>query len=104
MAFPLHILISDQSLEYPTSEIIVELDGQQIFNKKVVTGTQHNWEKITLDDIPEGVHNLVAYEMETNSTTSRAFTVNSELWILVVFYGLENGIRIDIHDQAVAFM
>lgn len=104
MVYPLNILVSNQSLEYPTSEIKVDLDGRQIFSKRVKTGTQHNWEKIVIKDTSEGRHNLSAYELETNSTVSRSFVVNNELWILVRFYGLPDGIRIDVHDQPVAFM
>jgi hypothetical protein len=104
MTFPLHIFVSNQSLEVSTSEIIIELDGQKIFNKKVETGTQHKWERITLNDTSGGEHDLVAHEINTNSTTSRKLTINNELWILVIYYGPPRGIKVDVRDQAVAFM
>lgn len=103
--FPVHIFVSNQSLENPNSVINIELDGKHIFQKQMSTGTQHNWEEIRdTISLSEGTHTLSISEVNTNTSKSQGFIVRGELWIAVTFHGQESGFKIDIFDHPIAFM
>lgn len=102
--FPAHISISNQSLENPNSVINVRLDGKQIFQKRMTTGIQHNWEEIK-DAIflSEGRHALSITELNTNIKKLQEFIVESELWIVITFHGLQSGFKIEIFNRPIGF-
>ena len=100
----LNFFISNQSLDFPIAEITMELDKEKIFNKNIVTGTQHNWERTILENITMDSHTLIVKEIQTNATLSEILDVSSDLWILITFHGPQTGLKMDIRDQPVAFM
>jgi hypothetical protein len=103
--FPAHIFVSNQSLENPNSVINIELDGKQIFQKEMTTGTQHNWEEVRdAISLSEGKHTLSISEVNTNITKSQEFIVTSELWIVIIFHGQQSGFKIEIFDRPIGFM
>jgi hypothetical protein len=103
--FPVHIFVSNQSLENPNSVINIELDGKHIFQKQMSTGTQHTWEKVSdAISLSEGTHTLSVSEVNTNTSKSQGFIVRAELWIAVTFHGQESGFKLDLFDHPIAFM
>jgi hypothetical protein len=100
----LNFFISNQSLDFPTAEITMEINKEKFFNKKIITGTQHNWESIILENVTLGPHTLLVEEIQTNKTFSEVLDVSSELWIIVTFHGPKTGLKIDIRRNPVAFM
>jgi hypothetical protein len=105
MIYPLHIYVSNQSLEIPVILIEIQLDVNQIFNKQMTTGTQHNWEEIKdLPNISNGTHTLRVHEAITNITNSEEITVDRELWIVVMYNGPEKGIGIEVFDHPIGFI
>jgi hypothetical protein len=103
--FPVHIFISNQSLQDPISVIKIELDKRQLFQKQMWSGSQHNWEEIK-DAIllPEGRHTLLISEVNTNINKSQEFVVESELWIVITFHGQQSGFKIEIFNRTIGFM
>jgi hypothetical protein len=105
MTIPIHIFVSNQSLESPLSIIEIEVDGKQIFEKQMITGSQHNWEEIReVMSISEGEHTLLIRETKTNITTSEQIIVDRELWIVITFHGSKLGFIVEVQDKPVGFM
>ena len=105
MAFPLHIFVSNQSLEYPVSVIEIEIDGKQIFQRQMTTGFQDNWEEIKeVQSISGGEHTLHVLETNTNVSRFEQFTVDRESWIVITFHGPQVGIKVDFQDHPVGFI
>ena len=103
--FPVHIFISNQSLENPNSVINVRLDGKQIFQKRMTTGIQHNWEEVgDAISLSEGKHTLLISEISTNISKSQEFVVRSELWVVITFHGQQSGFKTEIFDRPIGFM
>ncbi len=103
--FPAHIFISNQSLEDANSIINIEVDGKQMYQKQMITDTQHNWEEIK-DAIflSKGRHALSITELNTNVNTFQEFIVESELWIVIRFHGQQSGFRIEIFNRPIGFV
>ena len=104
MTFPLHVSISNQSLEYPLSVMTIEIDGKQIFQKQMRTGSQHNWEEVKDLSISGGEHTLHIIETSTNISRTEELKVDRELWIVITFHGPNTGLKVDILDHPVGFM
>jgi hypothetical protein len=105
MTFPAHVFISNQSLENPISVIKIELDGKEIFQKQMSTGTQHNWEEIKdAISLTEGRHTLTISEVNTNINKSQEFIVETELWIVITFHGQQSGFKIETFDRPIGFV
>lgn len=104
LTFPLHMSISNQSLEYPIAGINIELDGKQIFQKQMVTGSQHNWEEINDLSVSGGEHILNIIETSTSVSTTEELKVERELWVVITFHGPNTGFKVDILDHPVGFM
>jgi hypothetical protein len=104
MKFPLHISISNQSLEHPISEINIEIDGKQIFQKQMRTGSQHNWQEVEGLFVSGGGHSLRISETSINISRTEELNVNRELWIVVTFHDPDIGLSVDILDHAIGFM
>lgn len=103
MTFPLHISISNQSLDFPESIIEVQLDGKQIFNMPMKTDGQHNWEEKDVS-ISEGKHSLFVKESKTNVNKSMEINIDREQWVVIKFLGPKSGFVIDIEDQQVGYL
>jgi hypothetical protein len=99
----LHILISNQSMTMTVAEIEVIINGQQIFHREMVTGTQHNWSELTIP-VRGGEHIIVLTEAKTQTRTSETINADRELWIIVRFSSPPAEFKIDVFNHPVAFM
>ena len=100
--FPLHLFISNQSGALPLSDLEIILDGRPIFHQEMATGTQHNWEQITLP--AAGKVTLSITETKTGAKKTEAVNVDRELWVVVTFHGPPPRLKVERFDYPVAFM
>jgi hypothetical protein len=99
----LHVSVSNQSLSQTIAELVISLDGEQIFRREMRTGTQHTWEETTIP-IARGQHTFVMSEARTESREEQVVNVDGELWIVVTFHSPPAQIRVEIFDSPVGFM
>jgi hypothetical protein len=99
----LHVSVSNQSLSQTIAELVISLDGEQIFRREMRTGTQHTWEETTIP-VVRGQHTLVISEVRTKSRQEQEVNVDGELWIVVTFHSPPGQIRLEIFDSPVGFM
>jgi hypothetical protein len=99
----LHISVSNQSLSQTIADLVISLDGEQIFHREMRTGTQHTWEETTVS-VVRGQHTLVISEARTESREEQLVNVDRELWIVVTFHSPPGQIRVEIFDGPVGFM
>ncbi len=99
----LHISVSNQSLHQTTADMVIGLDGNQIFQREMTTGTQHTWEETTISAV-SGEHTLEISETRTKSREERVVNVDRELWMVVSFHSLPARIAVEIQDRLVGFM
>ena len=99
----LHVSVSNQSLSQTTADLVIILDGEQIFRREMSTGTQHTWEE-TIIPVVRGQHMFVIIEAKTQSREEQVVNVDCELWIVVTFHSPPGRIRVAILDRPVGFM
>ena len=99
----LHVSVSNQSLSQTIAELVISLDGEQIFRREMRTGTQHTWEE-TMIPVVRGRHTLVISEARTKSRKEQEINLDRELWIIVMFYSPPPRIQVEILDRPVGFM
>jgi hypothetical protein len=99
----LHVSVSNQSLSQPIADLVISLDGEQIFRREMRTGTQHTWEETTIP-IGRGQHTFVISEARTESRKEQLVNADGELWIVVTFHSPPAQIRVEIFDSPVGFM
>jgi hypothetical protein len=99
----LHVSVSNQSLSQTTADVVISLDGAQIFHQEMRTGTQHTWEETTVS-VVRGQHTFVISEASTESREEQVINVDRELWIVVTFHSPPAQIRVEIFDSPVGFM
>jgi hypothetical protein len=99
----LHISVSNQSLSQTIADLVISLDGEQIFHREMRTGTQHTWEETTIS-VLRGQHTLVISEARTESREEQLVNVDRELWIVLTFHSPPGQIRVEIFDGPVGFM
>lgn len=99
----LHVSVSNQSLSQTIAELVISLDGEQIFRREMRTGTQHTWEETTIP-VVRGQHTFVMSEARTESREEQVVNVDGELWIVVTFHSPPAQIRVEIFDSPVGFM
>src|SRR5829696_3903716 len=96
----LHVSVSNQSLSQTIAELVVSLDGIQIFRREMRTGTQHTWEEITIP-VVRGQHTILISEARTNSEEELAVNIDHDMWIVITFHSPPEQIRAEILDQPV---
>jgi hypothetical protein len=99
----LHVSVSNQSLSQTVAELVISLDGEQIFRREMRTGTQHTWQETTVS-VVRGQHTFVISEARTESCEEQVVNVDRELWIVVTFHSPPAQIRVEIVDGPVGFM
>jgi hypothetical protein len=99
----LHVSVSNQSLSQTIADLVISLDGEQIFRQEMRTGTQHTWEETTIP-VVGGQHTFVSSEASTESRDEQVVNVDGELWIVVTFHSPPGQIRVEIFDRPVGFM
>src|SRR5215210_8434239 len=99
----LHISVSNQSLHQTTADIMICLDGEQIFQREMTTGTQHTWEETTIS-VVSGQHTVDISETRTKVREERVVNVDRELWIVVTFHSPPARIGVEIQYRLVGFM
>jgi hypothetical protein len=99
----LHIFVRNQSMTLTVTEIEVTINGQQVFHREMVTGTQHNWSEVTIP-VVRGEHIVVLTEAKTRTRTSETINADRELWIVVRFSSPPAEFKMDVFDHPVAFM
>lgn len=82
--FPLHISVSNQSMALQTVDIEVKLDGSQVFKRELRTGTQHNWEQLTVN-VAAGAHAVEVLETRTGAARQHQFNVKGETNLIITF-------------------
>jgi hypothetical protein len=99
----LHVFVSNQSLAMPIADLEISINGRKIFHQEMTTGTQHNWEQVTIQ-VATGKHMLVVSEAKTQTRKSVEVNVDRELWIVVRFDSPPAQFIVDVFDHPVAFM
>jgi hypothetical protein len=99
---PLHFSVSNQSLSQTTADLVISLDGEEIFHGGMTTGTQHTWEERTRS-VAHGQHTLIISETRTNSRKDQVVNVDRELWIVVTFQS-PGQIGVEISDRLIGLM
>ena len=99
----LHVSVSNQSLSQTIADLVISLDGEQIFRREMRTGTQHTWVETTIP-VVHGQHTFVVSEARTESREEQIVNVDRELWIVVTFHSPPGQIRVEIFDRPVGFM
>jgi hypothetical protein len=99
----LHLSVSNQSLSQTIAELVISLDGEQIFRREMRTGTQHTWEETTIP-VVRGQHTFEISEAGTESRDEQVVNVDGELWMVVTFHSPPAQIRVEIYDSPVGFM
>ena len=99
----LHISVSNQSLHQTTADMVIGLDGNQIFQREMTTGTQHTWEEITIP-VVRGQHTILISEARTNSEEELAVNIDHDMWIVKTFHSPPEQIRAEILDQPVGLI
>jgi hypothetical protein len=99
----LHISVSNQSLSQTIADLVISLDGEQIFRREMRTGMQHTWEETTVS-VVRGQHTLVISEARTESREEQVVNVERELWIAITFHSPPVQIRVEIFDGPVGFL
>jgi hypothetical protein len=98
-----HFFVSNQSLAVDPVAIEVGIDGRQIFQRELSTGTQHNWERATIS-APAGKHTLTVREAKTQTRQSQELNVSEELWVVIRFHGPPAQLKVDVFDHPVGLM
>jgi hypothetical protein len=98
-----HLFVSNQSLAVDPSAVQVSIDGRQIFQRELSTGTQHTWERTTMS-VPPGKHTLTISETKTQTRRSHEMTVDRELWVVVRFHSPPPKLQVDVFDHPVGLM
>jgi hypothetical protein len=101
--YVLNIFVSNQSLALPVTDIELIIDGQPVFWREMTAGTQHNWERVTLQTAG-GKHTLIIREANTQTLQSKELDIDRELWISVTFHSPPIRLKVDIFDQPLALM
>ena len=101
--YPVHLFVSNQSLAVDPSAVEVSIDGRQIFQRELSTGTQHTWERATIS-APTGRHTLTINEAKTQTRRSQEVNVDRELWVVIRFHGPPALLKVDVFDHAVGLM
>jgi hypothetical protein len=97
-----HFFVSNQSLAVDPTSIEVGLDGRQIFQRELRTGTQHTWERATISVSP-GKHTMTVREAKTQTHRSQELDVSRELWVVIRFLG-PTQLKVDVFDHPVGLM
>jgi hypothetical protein len=100
---PLHLFVSNQSLAVDPVAVEVDLDGRQIFQRELSTGTQHNWERAEIS-APVGKYTLTVSEAKTQTRQSQELNVSGELWVVIRFLGPPAQLKVDVFDHPVGLM
>lgn len=100
--FQLHLFVSNQSFSIPISNLKICIDDRKIFDQEMTTGTQHNWEQVTIS-ITKGKYLLVASESKTRTRKTEVVNVDRELWIAVTFHSPPQ-FMVNVFDHPIAFM
>ena len=82
--FPVHISVSNQSLDVKTISLEISLDGQEVFSREMQTGTQHNWEQLTLR-VAAGRHTLEVAEAKTGARRTHQLDLSGESNLVITF-------------------
>jgi hypothetical protein len=101
--YQVHLFVSNQSLALDSSAVEVSLDGRQVFQRELVTGTQHTWERETIAASP-GKHTLTIREAKTQTRRSQEVNVSQELWVVIRFHGPPPQLKVDVFDHPVGLM
>jgi hypothetical protein len=101
--YPVHLFVSNQSLAVDPSAVEVSIDGRQIFQRELSTGTQHTWERATIS-APTGKHTLTINEAKTQTRRSQEVNVDRELWVVIRFHDPPTLLKVDVFDHAVGLM
>jgi hypothetical protein len=101
--YPVHLFVSNQSLAVDPSAVEVSIDGRQIFQRELSTGTQHTWERATISASP-GKHTLTISEAKTQTRRSQEVNVDRELWVVIRFHGPPAELKVDVFDHPVGLM
>jgi hypothetical protein len=101
--YPVHLLVSNQSLAVDPSAVEVSIDGRQIFQRELRTGTQHTWERATIS-APPGKHTLTISEAKTQTRRSQEVNVDRELWVVIRFHGPPAQLKVDVFEHPVGLM
>ena len=99
----LHVSVSNQSLSQTIANMVIGIDGEQMFRREMRTGTQHTWEETIVSVVP-GQHTFVVCEAKTESREEQVIKVDRELWITVTFHSPPSQIRVEIIDGPVGFI
>ncbi|MGH9194770.1 MAG: hypothetical protein ACRD1T_03410 [Acidimicrobiia bacterium] len=101
--YPLHLFVSNQSFALDSSAIEVSINGRQIFQRELSTGTQHTWERATIS-APRGKHTLTIREAKTQTRRSQEVSVDRELWMVITFHGPPAQLKVNVFDHPVGLM
>lgn len=101
--YPVHFFVSNQSLAVDPSAVELSIDGRQIFQRELSTGTQHTWERVTIS-ASTGKHTLTVSEAKTQTRRSEEVQVDRELWVVVRFHGPPPQLKVDVFDHPVGLM
>jgi hypothetical protein len=101
--YPVHLLVSNQSLALDPSVVEVSLDGRRIFQSELSTGTQHTWERATIS-ASAGKHTLTLNESKTQTRHSQEVNLDRELWVVITFHGPPAQLKVNVFDHPVGLM
>lgn len=101
--YPVHLLVSNQSLALDPSAVEVSLDGRRIFQRELSTGTQHTWERANISAAP-GKHTLTISESTTQTRHSQEVNLDRELWVVITFHGPPAQLKVNVFDHPVGLM
>jgi hypothetical protein len=100
---PVHFFVSNQSLAVDPVAIEVGIDGRRIFQRELSTGSQHNWERVTIS-ASAGKHTLTVSEAKTGTRQSQELNVSGERWVVIRFLGPPAQVKVDVFDHPVGLM
>ena len=100
--YSVHFFVSNQSLAMDRSDIEVGVDGRQIFQQELRTGTQHTWERVTIS-VPHGKHTVTVREAKTQTHRSQEVDVSRELWVVIRLLDPAH-LKVDVFDHPVGLM
>jgi hypothetical protein len=101
--YPVHLLVSNQSLAVDPSAVEVSIDDRRIFQRELSTGTQHTWERETIS-ARSGKHILTVSESKTQTRHSQEVNVDRELWVVIAFHGPPAQLKVNVFDHPVGLM
>ncbi len=65
------------------------------------TNSQHNWKEIDEANTSVGEHTMLIQETTTNTKKFDSFRVDHELWIVIMFLGIEEGFSVSYNNHPV---